>query len=77
MVLWFKCVEIKHTEKEEKENITMKWDCENEEGISIVMKFGSREEAEEFLGNYALTFGVGERFQIEIKAPKRLSEFGE
>jgi len=78
MPLWFKCIEMRKTEKdgsERKEKIVLKWDCENAAGLSITMKFDSEMDAEEFLRDYDLNLGVGERMQVEIKPPRRLGDF--
>ena len=80
MPLWFKCVEIKKTEKdsgEHKEKISLKWDAENAEGVSITMKFESELDAKEFLEGYNLNLGLGERMQVEMKPPRRLESFPE
>ncbi len=78
MPLWFKCIEMRKTEKdgsERKEKIVLKWDAENAEGLSITMKFDSEIDAKEFLEDYGLNLGVGERMQVEIKPPRRLGDF--
>ena len=78
MPLWFKCIEMRKTEKdgsERKEKIVLKWEAENAEGLSIAMKFDSELDAKEFLEDYGLNLGVGERMQVEIKPPRRLGDF--
>ena len=77
-MLWFRCMELKKTMKadgEHKEKIILKWEAENAAGLSITMKFDSEVDAEEFLRDYGLNLGVGERMQVEIKPPRRLGDF--
>ena len=75
--MWFELENIVMSEKNKEEggikkSVRLKWKCISGENIQIVMQFEDELTASEFLKHKHLNMVLGERMNVEMKAPKRL-----